>query len=564
MKNIKALLLLMVALPVVAMAQDLGGLKNQKPFNFSGGLAVRAGFYAAPDGQKARRSPYNYAVTGSPTFTFYGWSVPLSFTYHDQKVEHSKPFQRFGASPRWRWLTLHGGYRNLNFSPYTLAGHTFLGGGLEINRKRFRLAAMSGDLQNAIIQSDTAVLGSKQETFKRRAHGAKIGLGTLRNQVAFTAFRATDKIGTENLDAERRQSLHPADNIALGMDLRFTFFKRLVFESSTGVSVFTRDQLFYDVDTFENKRLEKVKAIAEKFMDINLSTRIGFAGDAALQIQFPNWALGAKYQRIEPFFTTLGAYYFQDDLENRTVTGSFRLFKGKISVNGSIGEQRNNLQGLRFLSAARLIGNGSLTVSPSPRWGVSAQFSNFRAEQGPNFQSVADTFRFVQVNRSVSVSPYFSKPGKRLSHFVSANLMQQAFDDLSEGTSVLPQNSVSRNAFFNYRLSLRPSGWRFSLGGNYNEFDISGKKSARYGATAGIGRVFFKKKLNANLSSTFNLATADGSSDSGTVQNHRLSTSLKLGKKQSLQFSLLLIRRNLPLKPAYSEQSGNIGYSLRF
>jgi len=36
-------------------------------------------------------------------------------------------------SPYYKWITIHVGYRNINYSQFTLAGHTILGAGIELH-----------------------------------------------------------------------------------------------------------------------------------------------------------------------------------------------------------------------------------------------------------------------------------------------------------------------------------------------------------------------------------------------------------------------------------------------
>lgn len=96
-------------------AQDLENISKQKPFAISSSLDIRGIGYTV-DGIQARRSPFTYIVSGSPTITIYGLSIPLSFTFSEQDRSFRQPFNQFGLSPNYKWITLHGGYRNITFS----------------------------------------------------------------------------------------------------------------------------------------------------------------------------------------------------------------------------------------------------------------------------------------------------------------------------------------------------------------------------------------------------------------------------------------------------------------
>ena len=57
-------------------AQDVGALAKQKPVKFSGGLNVTANLYKNVQGRE-RLDPFAWTVSGSPTLTLYGISVPF-------------------------------------------------------------------------------------------------------------------------------------------------------------------------------------------------------------------------------------------------------------------------------------------------------------------------------------------------------------------------------------------------------------------------------------------------------------------------------------------------------
>src|SRR5674536_8201 len=101
--------LLFLALPFLIsgtlQAQNLEGLSKQKPVLLSGGLTARAIFYDA-NGIANRRQPFSYIFTGSPTISiFNSFTIPLSFTYSEQDRSFRQPFNQFGMSPYYKWIT---------------------------------------------------------------------------------------------------------------------------------------------------------------------------------------------------------------------------------------------------------------------------------------------------------------------------------------------------------------------------------------------------------------------------------------------------------------------------
>ncbi|MDP4256024.1 MAG: hypothetical protein Q8938_18595, partial [Bacteroidota bacterium] len=128
----KVVILLVVAVASRAFsagAQDIGTWGSQKPVSLRGSAQIRGIFYGA-SGIPDRRTPFSYLFAGNLTADLYGVSIPMNFSISEQDRSFSQPFNQFGISPHYKWITLHLGYRNISFSPYTLAGYTLLGAGV--------------------------------------------------------------------------------------------------------------------------------------------------------------------------------------------------------------------------------------------------------------------------------------------------------------------------------------------------------------------------------------------------------------------------------------------------
>src|ERR1700680_1799261 len=91
-------------------AQRVDQMIHSKPVVFSGNLDGTAIFYNAK-GIADRYLPFNYVVTGSPVISIYGWQIPFTFIIGKQQSSFAQPFNQFGLSPSYKWITLHAGYR---------------------------------------------------------------------------------------------------------------------------------------------------------------------------------------------------------------------------------------------------------------------------------------------------------------------------------------------------------------------------------------------------------------------------------------------------------------------
>ena len=107
--------------PPAARAQDLATIGQQKPVTLTGSLDLRTVLYDYSGSITARRKPFSYVLSGRPTLNIYGMAVPLEFVLSEQDRAVRQPFNQFGVSPTYKWITAHAGYRNISFSPFTLA-----------------------------------------------------------------------------------------------------------------------------------------------------------------------------------------------------------------------------------------------------------------------------------------------------------------------------------------------------------------------------------------------------------------------------------------------------------
>jgi len=161
-------------------AQQVEQMIHARPMSFSGSVDATAIFYNA-NGIPNRYLPFNYVLSGSPVISVYGWQIPFSFIIGKQQNSFTQPFNQFGMSPTYKWITIHAGYRSLNFSLFTLAGHTFLGAGVELTPGKFRFAAMYGQLNKATPLDTAQALYLSTFSYKRMGMDVKVGYGTQNN-----------------------------------------------------------------------------------------------------------------------------------------------------------------------------------------------------------------------------------------------------------------------------------------------------------------------------------------------------------------------------------------------
>lgn len=537
-----------------AFAQDIEQLQKEKPFRWTGVLNASNDFYGASGDIPFRSDRYAWRISGNPMAYVYGIELPFSFTLGQQIRDVRYPtFNQFGVSPNYKWIKLHAGWRNMNFSPYTLAGHTFLGAGVELTPGKFRFAAMYGRFHRARITS------AGQEyfvpTYKRTGYGVKIGFGTEANFIDLMAFKAKDE--PNSIAPPDSLGLTPGENLVLGLSGRATLFQRVSFSLDGAASAYTRNLNSEPValDSIGSGQYYGIEnAIRPRF-----STRFNFAGKAALGYASEGFGLQLAYERIDPEYATMGAYFFNNDIANYTVAPTFSLASGKVRLFGSYGLQRNNLLGNRSETSWRNIGSANASINPNQHFGLDLNFSNYRMTQSGTAFELNDSLKLAQVTTQYSATPRYSIFGKDVVHTFILNGVYQFLDDQNPLTEKFG-DVRAKVAILTYSGAWVKNGLSFQTGINYNGVTLGEVETTNYGFLLGAGRSFGKDKMNVNLNTNFNLAQLNGERD-GAVINASLSGMYRMHPKHALNFGLHFIRSTSSYRGKYSELRGMVGYS---
>lgn len=535
-------------------AQDLSQLKNEKPFRWTGVLNAGIDLYTNSGDVPIRSDRFAWRLSGNPTAYVYGFELPFSFTLGQQIRDVRYPtFNQFGVSPTWKWVKIHAGWRNMEFSPYTLAGHTFLGGGVELTPGKFRFAALYGQFHRA------ASTNAGQEyflpTYKRMGYGLKVGVGTASNYFDIMAFKAKDNPNT--LQIPDSLGITPGENLVLGVSGKATLWRKISFSLDGAASAYTRDIRSDKIDLDSLNMGEYYGA--EEVIAPRFSTRVNFAGKATAGYNSQNFGLNFAYEHIDPEYATMGAYFFNNDVENYTVSPMFAFARGKARLFGSYGVQRNNLLGNRSETSWRNIGSANLSLNPSPKFGLDLNYSNYRMNQTSTAFELSDSLKLSQATTQYSVTPRFSMFGKNAVHTLIFNGMYQFLDDQNPLTEKFG-DVRARVGMVTWAASFTETKLSVNSGLNYNTVQLGDTKTANYGFSLGVGKPFAKERLTLNANTNFNLASLNGEAD-GNILNAGLTGSFLVQKKHTLTFGMHWIRSTSSFRGKYSEWRGNLGYS---
>lgn len=521
-------------IPVLSFSQNLDKIGKKGMMKVSGGLNYSSNINQTY-GKTMTRDPFSWVVGGNVTFSILDFSMPFTFSYTNQGGNFTQPFNITALHPTYKKVKAHVGIVSMSFSPYTLAGLNFAGGGLEYTPGKWKIQGFGGRLkkQVAFIPEINNI-----ETMAYRRWGGGISVGYENNGygATFILLKATDQ-RTSLSTIPNSATITPMDNVVASLALKGKIGKVLTMNVEYASSILTRN-------TELNEKLER-KTFAKSMSPLvngNQSTIAFGAFNGSINYRYKIFSIGAKYERIDPGYTTLGGMYFNNDLENITLTPTIALFKGKLNVNVNTGVQRNNLNNLSANEMKRWVGTISISSMPFKNFAVSGNYSNFSSfskrnpASDPFYNPIGDTLNFYQIssNASGNVSYNFGKKHKNSlilngNYSVSENITGRLEDATAFGFNV---NGNSQTApvkvltgMFGHTLAFEKS--KSSLGWTINgsQSRTMGNETVYFGPGVNYSRPVLKW-INLTSGLTYNQNYTNSS-----LSNHVLNTRLGLAFK---------------------------------
>ncbi len=539
-------------------AQQLEQIGQKDPFSIHGNISANViGYHAS--GIEDRARPFALALSANATISSYGIEIPFYFRFSDKRVDYAQPFNQFGLSPSYKWVTTHLGYRNISFSDYTLAGHTFLGAGVELNPGKLRFGAVYGRFRKSTNNFENAI--DTTRNLSRRGYALKLGVGSEKTFIDFIFL----KIADDSTSAIRQPGdvYTPAEaNMVTGVNTRISFSKKLWFEAEIAGSLYTTDVAAFGFDGMEdNKWLSRLN----KVTPVNQSSEVLTAVKSSLNYKTRTFSTRLEYRRIDPNYRSMGAYFFNNDLENLLVAPAFTLFKRKLNIRGSVGIQRNNLRNTRKATSIRTISSVNVSYNPVPVFGIDLNYNNYSSNQRAGRLPLIDSLRFYQATTNLGIMPRLMIVNEKYSHVVLLLFNKMKLNDKNSNTQLITENDATI-ANLNYNLGFTSSAITLSFGVTYNQLKNYITKNIATGFTLGASKTWFDGNLMSGLSNTLVSSSSDNTSNSLTLSSSLIS-SYKINAHHSLRLNLFFIRFSTEesgTEPTFNELKGDFGYVFTF
>lgn len=532
--------------------QNLDNLSDTKPLSIQGSLGLNINSYSS-SGIAARYRPLDYNLLGSVNLTIYGISLPFSAVYSEQDRNYTQPFNQYGISPSYKWATAHLGWRNVSFSPFTLSGHVFLGGGLELNPGILRFGAIYGRFVKSAA-GDSTNEAFYPSTYQRNGYSIKLGLGTSTTYVDLIMLRAWDD--TNSLEQKYRENIKPAENLVLGVSSKIAIIKGLQFEFDAAASLYTLDLRSDDlVDSFRINALTQFNS----FFKLRLSTQLTTALQSSLVYSGNLFTAKLNYKRIEPDYKSMGMYYSESDVENYTVSVSVPLFQRSLRIGGSIGFQKDNLMNTKSATSNRLIGSANLSYNQA-QYGFDLNYSSYGITQTRGINPIIDSLKVSKVNQSINFTTRYTFGNSESLSNLILNTSYQALNDLNPNTKA---NSESNNYNVNltYQQSNPTNGINYGITLNALQSNFGSNKTAFIGSILQFSSPLMGTVISSSLGYQNSFVN---SQNNGGVTTASISAVYSFEKQHNIKFDTNLLLSNTKTVNSFNELRLSLGYIYNF
>lgn len=523
------LLLLFLAGTKCLCSQNIAQMSKQDPIKFSGSLGISTVFFNA-EGRRTNRKPFTWLLRGDPTLSIYGIDIPISIVVSEQERDFRQPFNRFGISPYYKWAKLYVGYQNLNFSKYSLAGHAMVGAGFELRPDKFRIGYMNGRLLKA-VQPNQLIEDSDYfaiPAFQRNGQAFKFGYGTDANFVDLIFLKASDDLST--IDSIPQQSgLQPAANNILSVVSKQRVNDQIRVEFEYAQSIYTND-----IRSDESDAIGGVFQTFSFLTDSRTSSEVSTALDASIDYQLPSFGAKLRIERVSPNYRSMGAYFFLNDMQKITVEPRLNLWKKKITINTSLGFQKNNLQDQKSLQTNRTVGSVRITARPTSNYTININYSNYGVAQKEGLVNLNDQNFISQVTKNWGLVQNYQISNQSFLHNAMLSYQRQQLSDKNPATSDFA-NYSNNTLFFNYNFSYLPLKLGANLNYTYSKFAIQDLTTIYQGPNISIQSSFLQNKLRVSLGQSF-LKNKTNDNLQRKVNKTSLRASYKLNKAQKMSF----------------------------
>ena len=302
--------------------------------------------------------------------------------------------------------------------------------------------------------------------------------------------------------------LTPQKNTAASASFSQKFLKYFYVNGEYAFSLFNTNIYNEEYEAVEtNNFINKLfgKHSSNKYVDA-ISAAVGYQG--------PIFGVALQYERVSPFYYTLGGYYFTNDTENFTIAPNLKIFKGKLNFSGNFGLQYNNLNNDKMNDTRQMVYSANASFNSGGAWVASASFSNFttytkiRPTSYPYYTDDLDSLNFYQISRNVTAMTAYNFGSESLKNSISLTGSYQCANMLSEDKLTSYSDFFSSNISFNQQFVPQTLSWSFYANANYVNASVA--ETVYFGPGVSLNKAFLKNTLSTSISCAYNVNNVSG------------------------------------------------------
>ena len=543
-------------------AQDVDLENFYKPnFKVTGGVNANMIFYNS--NQQNSREPFTYLLSGNLNVSAFSFNIPVfySITNQGNNLGYTTPFDfnRICIMPKYKWVKAYIGNASMTFSPYTLSGFPFRGVGLELTpRSPFKISLMGGQLLKAV--SEENALGGVP-VYERFGYGAKIGFEKESYKIGWIGFYAKDRESSLAYTANDN-GVTPKENFVNSLLFSTSLLKDLTFNIEYALSVLTDDT---------RAGSTQGGGFRDKLFSAKESTVFLNALNVNFDYNIQKTRLGLTYERIDPNYNTLGAMYFNNDLENIALRLSRPFYNENINVSASLGYQRDDLAREKKQNTKRVVGSINMNYKITDQLNFTGSYSNFstytnkKLDQfelinNPNIVA-ADTLDYKQLSQNANLNFSYAFGEKKNQNM---NFNYSIAGQANEQGGIIRKGQASTVQNYNLGHTINFLGIKTALIStlNYTNNQVGLFDNSSLGASVAVSKKLLKEKLNSNFGVLYNNTQSD--IDTSSVFGIKFNNSYTVMQKHNFALSMISMFRSATNRPANNDIMLNFNYGYTF
>jgi hypothetical protein len=402
----------------------------------------------------------NYRIQGNIQTNIFGFTTPVNFSYSNGRTVYGydlnpvqlPSFNRLGFSPKYKDLTIHVGYRQMNFTKYTLSGHQFKGWGFEYQPENYYLAFMKGILKPAVLEDFTDI-SLIEPSFQRDAWAVKGGYESESLAFGFAFLKSIDDPNSIDKYEDFSRSISPRENAVIGFYGKKSLGENLIFDFDYAFS-----GLSYDIVNDPNLDIT-TQYTAYNYFGL-FTTRNNSIYDKAMKssltYKFSSFDISYNYERVDPDFRTLGAFFFNNNFITRTAGVSRSFLEERLNVNVEGGIEKIAEPTEQQENTGRLIGSLHSKYKVNDRLSFTGKYSNLNNSnliRKPSLQSSSiDSILQTQTKEKINFGSNIVL-GEKKNKILNLSAGYQRGIIVDRDQFLTTRNNISRNAGVNLSIS---------------------------------------------------------------------------------------------------------------